>query len=125
MNVSTGEKLKNLRLMNNMTQKDLSGKLPASLSVICDIENNRRSPSKNMSLKLAKYFNTTTDYWFEISEEINKKEKFFYLQTSINRLLENKLYKNGVAEDGIWEEIIMCLKIDVATIIKEEEKEVI
>jgi len=126
MSLSIGEKLKTMRLSENFTQKELAEKIKVSLSVVCDIENNRRTPSKKVCLKLARFFTTSVDYWFNIKSEIEPtKNKFFYLESSINKLLENKLYKDGVAEDEIWEEILMCLKIDVAVIIKKEEKEVI
>lgn len=123
MKVSIGEKLKTMRLNNNMTQKDLAGKITASLSVICDVENNRRTPSKKICLKLSQYFNTNVDYWFNVDNtEGYRREKFFYLENSIKKLLEYKSYKNGIPNEEIWSEILVCLGIDIKNIIKDEEK---
>lgn len=57
-----GEKIKELREKENYSQKELGSKLGISPSTIGMYEQNRRSPDKDMLLKIAKTFNVTVDY---------------------------------------------------------------
>lgn len=57
-----GEKLKQLRIKNNLKQSDLAKILDVTQGAIGMYENNKRNPSPELILKLAEYFNVTTDY---------------------------------------------------------------
>lgn len=57
-----GEKLKQLRIKNNLKQSDLAKILDVTQGAIGMYENNKRNPSPELIVKLAEYFNVTTDY---------------------------------------------------------------
>ena len=58
----TGEQLRTLRTANKMTQKELAGELSVAFQTISNWENNSIDPSVNMILRIAEYFNCSTDY---------------------------------------------------------------
>ena len=57
-----GEQLRTLRTANKMTQKELAGELSVAFQTIINWENNSIDPSVNMILRIAEYFNCSTDY---------------------------------------------------------------
>lgn len=57
-----GEQLRTLRTANRMTQKELAGELSVAFQTISNWENNSIDPSVNMILRIAEYFNCSTDY---------------------------------------------------------------
>ncbi len=57
-----GAKLKQLRIKNNLKQSDLAKILDITQGAIGMYENNKRTPSPELIVKLAEYFNVTTDY---------------------------------------------------------------
>ena len=61
-----GEKLLYYRSKNNLTQNELAKIVGLSSgSCIKDIEKNKRLPGRDVSLKLAEYFNVGTRYFFD------------------------------------------------------------
>ena len=54
--------LKQLRLENNLSQKDLSQILGVNHRTICNWEAARNEPDLSMLVKIANSFNVTTDY---------------------------------------------------------------
>lgn len=61
------ERLKELRLENNLSQIKLAEKLGASQRSISSWENGERQPDFETLEKIAKFFNVTTDYLLGIS----------------------------------------------------------
>lgn len=59
-----GEQLRTLRTANKMTQKELAGELSVAFQTISNWENNSIDPSVSMILRIAEYFNCSTDYIF-------------------------------------------------------------
>lgn len=57
-----GNKLKNLRINNNMTQAVLARRLSLTKSVISAYENDLRLPSYDVLIQIAKVFHVSTDY---------------------------------------------------------------
>ncbi|MDD6405599.1 MAG: helix-turn-helix transcriptional regulator [Clostridiales bacterium] len=57
-----GEQLRMLRIASKMTQKELAGELSVAFQTISNWENNSIDPSVNMILRIAEYFNCSTDY---------------------------------------------------------------
>lgn len=57
-----GEKIKNLRKDNNMTQSDLGKILNIAKSTISQYENNINTPDINMLKKISKVFDVSLDY---------------------------------------------------------------
>jgi transcriptional regulator with XRE-family HTH domain len=57
-----GEKLRTLRKRNNMSYVDLAQALGySSISQISQLENNKRKPTAELVIKIAKLFHVTTD----------------------------------------------------------------
>ncbi len=57
-----GQRLKILRIHNNLTQNQLARKLSVSKSVISAYENSQRMPSYDILIHLARLFKVSTDY---------------------------------------------------------------
>ena len=57
-----GERLKQLRQEHNLTQDALAEKLKIVKSTINKYEKNTREPEFEILIRLADFFNTTTDY---------------------------------------------------------------
>lgn len=57
-----GEQIKRLRELKNINQKQLASMLGVSTSTVGMYEQNRRSPDKDMLLKIAEVFNVSIDY---------------------------------------------------------------
>lgn len=56
------ERIKELRIANNLTQVDLATDLSVTKQCISNWENNNILPSVDMLVKLANYFSVSTDY---------------------------------------------------------------
>lgn len=61
--MTIGEKIRALRRAQNLKQKDLAEKINVSATALVFVEKNIRQPSKEMVLRLAKFFNKPTDYF--------------------------------------------------------------
>ena len=57
-----GERLKSLRLLNNLTQKEVSINLNLSEVRYGQYENNKRKPDYDVLKDIAKFYNVSTDY---------------------------------------------------------------
>lgn len=57
-----GDKIRELREEKDIKQKDLASFLGISPSTVGMYEQNRRTPDSEMILKLANFFNVTTEY---------------------------------------------------------------
>lgn len=60
--VNFGEKLRNLRIKNKLTQEQLANKLRLTKSIISAYENGLRMPSYDILINLSKIFDVSTDY---------------------------------------------------------------
>ena len=56
------ERLRKLRLQNNLTQKDIAGLLDLSPSIVSGYETGERTPSVEVLLQLSGIYKTSTDY---------------------------------------------------------------
>ena len=63
-----GDKLKELRKREKMTQSDLSNKLNINRVTITKYETGERTPTTDDIISLAKYFNVSTDYLLGITD---------------------------------------------------------
>lgn len=69
--VDFGQRLKELRKTNGLTQQQLADKLGITKSVVSYYELSERCPSPEIIIKLADIFHTTTDCLLGVSEKIN------------------------------------------------------
>ena len=63
------ERIKSLRLDRNWSQVDLAKMLHVTKQSVSNWENENIMPSVDMLIKIAKYFNVTTDYLLGLSEK--------------------------------------------------------
>ena len=56
------ERIKELRLANNLTQVELANNMNVTKQCVSNWENNNIQPSVDMLIKLAKYFSVSCDY---------------------------------------------------------------
>lgn len=67
--VDFGNKLKTLRIKENMTQAQLAQKLGLTKSVISAYETGLRLPSYDVLIHIAKIYNVSTDYLLGIEKK--------------------------------------------------------
>lgn len=89
-----GERIKELRDEKNISQKELASFLGVSPSTIGMYEQDRRTPDSEMILKLADFFDVTTDYLLgrnkDLKEKLTEKEKVSPEVETIAAHLEGK-----------------------------------
>lgn len=66
-----GLKIKELRKMHMLSQKDVAEHLHVTPTQISDIENGKTAPSFQRAIMLASLFNTSLDYLAGLSKEQN------------------------------------------------------
>lgn len=64
------EKLRNLRKDFNISQVDLASKLGVTKQCVSNWENDNILPSVDMLVKIAKFFNVSTDYLLGLSDSV-------------------------------------------------------
>lgn len=64
------KRLKELRIKNNLTQKDISEKLEISDLLYSDYENGKKRIPIDILSKLAKFYNTSIDFIVGDTDEI-------------------------------------------------------
>ena len=57
------------RARHNLTQADLAKKVDVSRQTIYAIENNKFNPSVTLAIKMARLFEVTLEYLFDIEED--------------------------------------------------------
>ena len=68
-----GNRLKTLREHHNLSQKEFANILNIANSTLSQYESDKRVPSDEVKLQIAKYFNVTTDYL--LGNETKNKEQ--------------------------------------------------
>lgn len=84
-----GERIKELRKENEITQEELAKNIDVSTSMVGMYETNARKPSYEALIKIAKYFGVSTDYL------LNTEEKLDAAINSLNKI--NHMSKNALA----------------------------
>ena len=68
MDFNFGDRLKELRLQNGMTQKELGDRIGVTKSVVSFYELRERTPSPDVLVKLATIFHVSSDYLLGIEK---------------------------------------------------------
>ena len=63
------DRIKELRLDQKLTQKELAKKLNTSNSSVCDWEKGRSQPDLQTLVNIATLFDVSTDYLLDLSDE--------------------------------------------------------
>lgn len=66
--VNFGEKLKRLRIENNLTQKQLAERIGLATSAISSYESGNRYPTYDVMAKFARIFHVSTDYLIGVED---------------------------------------------------------
>lgn len=64
-----GEKLRNLRVSQKLTQQQLADRIGVAKSVVSYYESGGRYPSYDVLVKIARVFHTTTDYLLDVAKD--------------------------------------------------------
>lgn len=83
-----GEKLKQLRLENNITQKELADFLGVTPKAVSFYELNQREPSMDVVVKIAQKFNVPTDYLLDNHHKTNVENK--KIPKDLRKILEDE-----------------------------------
>lgn len=84
MTITFGKILTAVREERDLTRKELANKLNISYSTLSKYETDERFPSQEMLLKIADYFDVSTDYLLGRS----KISKFFYIPDLLLQISE-------------------------------------
>lgn len=107
--MSFGNKLRKLRLENNMTQEDLSKKLNVSRATVGRYETNERFPDKNLLKEIADIFEVSIDYLLGRTDNRNgniyckETHDTEYAKNNLYRIFENEILKRLLEENIIVE----------------------
>ena len=63
-----GDRIKSLRLSNNLNQVQLAEQLQVSKQTVSNWENNNILPSIEMLVKISSFFSVSTDYLLELDD---------------------------------------------------------
>ena len=129
--VSFAKRLKELRESNKMTQKDFAKKIGVTTTALSSYENGKQNPSITIAVKIAKEFNVSTDWLFNISKDITpiKPQTYSDIIAILFRLdsllsykkITEKIYNPPFAEgiDGTYQdEDITCFFFEDYNMIK-------
>lgn len=73
MHKTFGKKLKELRQEKSLRQVDLSLTMSVSKTTICQWETSKQEPCLEDLVKLARFFNVSTDYLLDLEDEFGNK----------------------------------------------------
>ena len=68
--LNMGERLKKLRLDNNLTQKQVGQRIGVAISAVSSYESGVRYPTYESLVKLSRLYNVTTDYLVGLSDRM-------------------------------------------------------
>ncbi|EHL11171.1 hypothetical protein HMPREF9629_00708 [Peptoanaerobacter stomatis] len=101
---SFGNRLKTLRENHNLSQKEFANILNIANSTLSQYESDKRVPSDEVKIQIAKYFNVTTDYL--LGNETKNKEQNSQdkdekdIAKSMKKLKEQLKEQQGLMFDG-------------------------
>ena len=101
---SFGNRLKALRENHNLSQKEFANILNIANSTLSQYESDKRVPSDEVKIQIAKYFNVTTDYL--LGNETKNKEQNSQdkdekdIAKSMKKLKEQLKEQQGLMFDG-------------------------
>lgn len=67
--VEIGSRIKDLRHETNLSQNEIARQLGIAQNSYSQIETNKRQPSLELLVKLAKFFHVTTDYILGVEDD--------------------------------------------------------
>ena len=86
------EKIRNLRRVFNINQVELANKLCVIKQCVSNWENDNILPSVDMLIKLAKFFNVSTDYLLGLDSDNQLGEITYWLLGTFSKVTMNEVY---------------------------------
>lgn len=120
-----GKRIKQLRIENEYTQKELADKIGLTPKMISFYENEERVPPIDIVLKLIIIFGVTSDYLLGISDDRQNPEdyewRYSHEENRLGKILSNYRRKNNLSQKdfskllNITEELEMQIEIGIHT----------
>ena len=88
------ERIKKLRIDNELSMQDLASKIGVTKSSINMWENSNSVPKDNILIELSKLFNVSIDYLLgneKMEERVPENKRLHYIQRNLGKLDERKL----------------------------------
>ncbi len=101
-----GARIKQLRKKHNMRQVDLAAVLNINQSTLANYENDKRTVSNDILLRIANFFNVSTDYLLEQTEYTHPQRDFYVLAQKqedyfLSRMADRSMEPNILLEDTL------------------------
>lgn len=120
----TSEKLKQLRKLKGISQRELAKRLNVSCSTIAMIESGKRDGSKEVIGKIAAFFGVSIDYLYGL-EDMDlkiKKDKSSMIDKFLDDLIDEGIIRDPNSIDKDTEEMIInAVKAQIALKLKSKE----
>ncbi|MDD4780753.1 MAG: helix-turn-helix transcriptional regulator [Tissierellia bacterium] len=100
------KRLRQLRITNNLTAKEFGNIFKISSSSVSLYENGKRTPSIDLIIKIAKYFNVSTDYLLGVTSLPNSTSS--YIQDSnvdIAKIIEYTIHLMDTDENLVFKNL--------------------
>lgn len=103
-----GTRIKQLRLANCMTQKEVASKLHISNTTLSQYENGSRVPSDDIKLKIARLFGVTTDYLLDerVTTPVAAPANFDDIELYLTNLYRKAKFELAPGTEGELVELI-------------------
>lgn len=120
------ERLRQLRKMNNLTAKEFSAIFNISHSSVSLYESGKRTPSIDLIIKIAQYFDVSTDYLLGVTDtpyslmHYNSKKIKFDIPQNIDTIFKHMDFKDIKDSNGqkMDDRIIEVLKASIQKFIE-------
>lgn len=106
--MSVGKRIKELRIVREITINELAERADVSLGMLSMVENEKRNPSKKMLEKLAPILKTTVEY-------LDRGDTKTIIDSFIDSLVENGLITGRSVEldDDLRSQILEIVEADI------------
>lgn len=84
--MSFGQKLAHLRNQENLSQNELAELINVSRASVSFYETDRREPTRDTFLRIAKYFKVSVDYLIDDERPVNYNESIEYYESKFGPL---------------------------------------
>ena len=99
------DRIKNLRLSENMTQEEFGKKFGIVKSTVSLYENGKSTPNDQLKKQICNYFHVSAGYLLGIDDETNQEETFSANESERNLLEIYRSYKDTGFSDTVLNEL--------------------
>lgn len=116
-----GDKIRDLRIKHNLTQQQLADKFNISQSTVKMIEANERRPGLDLLVKMADFFNVSTDYLLgrtDIENAIIIKQTIDGNEYEFE--VDKNIYPDGLTREQVVEKLKALKRLEDAGFVLKE-----